>query len=48
MAEAERFARGEGAQVLRLAVLDRNEGARHFYTTLGFGERAHVLAKRLD
>jgi len=47
LAEAERFARGEGAHVLRLAVLDRNEGARHFYTTLGFGERAHVLTKRL-
>jgi ribosomal protein S18 acetylase RimI-like enzyme len=48
MAEAERFARGEGAQVLRLAVLDRNDRARGFYATHGFREYAHVLTKRLE
>jgi ribosomal protein S18 acetylase RimI-like enzyme len=48
MAEAERFARGEGAHVLRLGVLDRNEGARSFYVRHGFGEHAHVLTKPLE
>ena len=48
MAEAERFARGEGAHVLRLGVLDKNEGARSFYTRQRFGEQAHVLTKLLD
>jgi ribosomal protein S18 acetylase RimI-like enzyme len=48
MAEAERFARGEGAHVLRLGVLDKNAGARGFYKRQGFGEQAHVLTKRLE
>jgi len=48
MAEAERFARGEGAQLLRLAVLDRNERARKFYAGHGYREYAHVLTKALE
>ena len=48
MAEAERFARAEGAQLLRLAVLDRNEGARRFYARHGYREYAHVLTKPLE
>ena len=48
MAEAERFARGEGARVLRLGVLDKNEGARRFYARQGFGEQVHVLTKLLE
>ena len=47
MAEAERFARGEGAQSLRLGVLDRNERARRFYVRHGFREYTHVLTKPL-
>ena len=43
VAEAERFARNEGAHVLRLGVLDRNEGARSFYASQGFGEQARIL-----
>jgi GNAT superfamily N-acetyltransferase len=31
MAEAERFARDEGAEVMRLAVLDGNQSTRRFY-----------------
>ena len=48
MAEAERFARGEGAHVLRLGVLDRNERARRFYERRGFREYTHVLTKPLE
>ena len=48
MAEAERFARAEGAHVLRLGVLDRNEGARAFYASHGFAEQARILTKRLE
>jgi ribosomal protein S18 acetylase RimI-like enzyme len=48
MAEAERFARGEGAHVLRLGVLDGNERARRFYGRHGFREYTHVLTKRLE
>jgi len=48
MAAAERFARDEGARVLRLGVLDKNEDARSFYATQGFGEHAHVLTKRIE
>ena len=47
MAEAERFARSEGARVLRLGVLDRNEIARAFYVRHEFREHAHVLTKIL-
>jgi ribosomal protein S18 acetylase RimI-like enzyme len=48
MAEAERFARDNGAQVLRLGVLDGNEGARRFYEGHGFREYTHVLTKTLE
>src|SRR6476469_1208205 len=48
MAEAELFARAEGAQLLRLAVLDRNEGAGRFYARHGYREYAHVLTKPLE
>ena len=47
IAEAERFARSQGARLLRLGVLDRNEGARAFYVRHGFGEHVHVLTKPL-
>jgi ribosomal protein S18 acetylase RimI-like enzyme len=47
MAEAERFARRERAQWLRLGVLDRNEPARRFYVRHGFREYTHVLTKLL-
>ena len=47
LAEAERFARGQGAHLLRLGVLDGNEGARKFYARHGFREYTHVLTKRL-
>jgi ribosomal protein S18 acetylase RimI-like enzyme len=48
MAEAERFARGEGARVLRLGVLERNERARRFYARQGFREYTHLLTKSLE
>ena len=48
MAEAERFARSQGARLLRLAVLDRNEHARALYVKYGFHEHAHVLTKTLE
>ena len=48
MADAERFARSEGAHVLRLGVLDRNERARGFYAKQGFREYTHVLTKPLE
>jgi GNAT superfamily N-acetyltransferase len=47
MAEAERFARSQGARLLRLGVLDRNEQARAFYVRQQFREHAHVLTKTL-
>jgi GNAT superfamily N-acetyltransferase len=48
MAEAERVAREQGAQLLRLGVLDGNEDARKFYARHGFREYTHVLTKRLE
>jgi GNAT superfamily N-acetyltransferase len=48
LAEAERFARAEGARVLRLGVLDRNQLARGFYARLGFRQYTHVLTKSLE
>jgi ribosomal protein S18 acetylase RimI-like enzyme len=48
LAEAERFARREGARVLRLGVLDGNARARGFYAKRGFREYAHVLTKSLE
>jgi len=47
MREAERFAHDEGAQVLRLGVLDRNGLALGFYAKRGFREYVHVLTKSL-
>jgi len=47
MAEAERFAHGEGAKWLRLGVLDRNEQARRFYVRHGFRDYTHILTKPL-
>jgi GNAT superfamily N-acetyltransferase len=48
MKEAESFARAHGAPLLRLGVLDRNEGARAFYRRHGFRDYVRVLAKALD
>jgi GNAT superfamily N-acetyltransferase len=48
MAEAERFAHGEGAQCLRLGILDSNENARRFYVRHGFRDYTHILTKRLE
>jgi GNAT superfamily N-acetyltransferase len=48
MTEAEGFARSQGARLLRLGVLDRNEHARAFYVRRGFREYAHVLTKTLE
>lgn len=48
MAEAERFARSQGARRLRLGVLDWNEQARALYASRGFREHAHVLTKTLQ
>jgi GNAT superfamily N-acetyltransferase len=48
MAEAEQFARSHGARLLRLGVLDRNEGARAFYARQGFRAYTHVLTKTLE
>jgi ribosomal protein S18 acetylase RimI-like enzyme len=44
---AEAYARAEGAQVLSLAVLARNAGARSLYAAAGFRERFLQLEKRL-
>jgi GNAT superfamily N-acetyltransferase len=48
LAEAERFARDQGARHLRLGVLDRNPDARTFYERHGFREYTHVLTKPLS
>jgi len=48
MVEAESFARQRGARVMRLGVLDRNDGARAFYRARDFREYVRVLTKRLD
>ena len=48
MEEAERFARSQGARVLRLGVLNGNVGARRLYMKGGFSEHAHVLTKLLE
>ena len=48
LAEAERFARGEGARRLRLGVLDSNARARSFYAKHGFREHVHILTKGLE
>lgn len=45
--DAERFAQSQGARVLRLGVLDRNDDARRFYEGHDFREYAHVLTKTL-
>ena len=48
MVEAESFARAQGARLLRLGVLARNEGARRFYREQGFRDYVSVLTKSLD
>jgi GNAT superfamily N-acetyltransferase len=47
MADAERFARAEGAHQIRLGVLNGNDGARAFYARYGFREYTRVLTKSL-
>jgi GNAT superfamily N-acetyltransferase len=48
MAEAESFSRARGARLLRLGVLERNEGAHTFYRGQGFRDYVRVLTKALD
>jgi GNAT superfamily N-acetyltransferase len=48
MAEAERFARSQGARRLRLGVLDWNHAARALYASHGFHDHARVLSKTLE
>ena len=48
MVEAESFAHQRGARVLRLGVLDGNDGAKGFYRGRGFREYVRVMTKRLD
>jgi ribosomal protein S18 acetylase RimI-like enzyme len=48
IAEAERFARSNGARLMRLGVLNGNGRARTFYSRQGFREYAHVLTKSLE
>lgn len=44
---AEVYARGEGARVLRVGVLAKNEAAARLYRGLGFGDYTIQLNKRL-
>jgi ribosomal protein S18 acetylase RimI-like enzyme len=44
---AEEYARLEGARILRIGVLAKNEVARSLYKKLGFEERIVELSKRL-
>lgn len=44
---AEEYARGQGAQVLRIGVLAKNEGARALYQNYGFEERLIEMTKSL-
>ena len=48
IAEAERFARSNGARLMRLGVLHGNGRARTFYSRHGFREYARVLTKSLE
>jgi len=48
LAAAETFARGQGAQTLRLGELDRNARARALYRVLGFRDYTRVLTKALS
>jgi ribosomal protein S18 acetylase RimI-like enzyme len=48
MVEAESFARQRRAGVVRLGVLDGNDGARAFYRGRGFREYVRVLTKPLE
>jgi len=45
--EAERFARGAGASLLRVGVLALNEGARRLYGSMGFADYTVQLVKPL-
>ena len=47
MAQAERYARDEGAKWLRVGVLAENEGARQLYKTSGFSELYIQFEKKL-
>jgi ribosomal protein S18 acetylase RimI-like enzyme len=44
---AEAYARGEGARVLRVGVLAKNEAAARLYRSLGFGDYTIQLSKPL-
>jgi ribosomal-protein-alanine N-acetyltransferase len=44
---AEAYARGEGARVLRVGVLAKNEAAARLYRSLGFGDCTIQLNKPL-
>jgi GNAT superfamily N-acetyltransferase len=45
--QAEGFARGAGASLLRVGVLARNEGARRLYARMGFADYTVQLSKPL-
>ncbi len=45
--QAERFARGAGASLLRVGVLARNEDARRLYASMGFAPYTAQLIKPL-
>jgi ribosomal protein S18 acetylase RimI-like enzyme len=47
VAEAECFARSQGARTVRLGVQARNEHARRLYARCGFRDYSHVLTKTL-
>ena len=48
IAEAEHFARSQGARTMRLGVLDRNDAAKLLYERQGFRDYVRVLTKTLD
>jgi len=47
LSAAESFARGQGAETLRIGVLASNDAARRLYESAGFEEYEVELAKRL-
>jgi ribosomal protein S18 acetylase RimI-like enzyme len=47
MTEAESFAHGRGVRVMRLGVLEGNEGARAFYRRRGFRDYLRVLTRTI-
>ena len=44
---AEDYARGQGAEVLRIGVMAKNEGARRLYRSYGFEDRLIEMSKSL-